>query len=297
MTFKTAVTSMRLRTLPLSLAGIMMGIFLSIEVRPIDWWTCVLLIMTAVSLQILSNLSNELGDAQHGTDNAEDRQGMHYSLMDGKMTRQEMKRLISLFESNSMVFGLIMIEHSFNFPDFGFFFFLFFGAAAIWAAKHYTMGKNPYGYRGLGDIAVFVFFGLATVVGGCIICAHALPSWYALMPAATIGLFSVGVLNVNNIRDAKTDAATRVTVAIKLGERGSRIYQTILITAGWLLMVAYTLLTDGTWLYLFTLPFFILHLHGVWLRKDRGLDKMLPLLVVSSFLFSVLFGIGIIIHF
>ena len=286
---------MRLRTLPLSLSGIVMGVFLAAADYRIDAPTVVFLALTTVCLQILSNLSNELGDTLHGTD-ADDRLGIHYSLQDGEMTIPEMKRLIAAVVVACCVFGLLMIYFSFGkiFAA-GPLTFVVLGAAAIWAAMHYTLGKDPYGYRGLGDLFVFLFFGVASVCGGYFLCAHEFASWIILLPAAAIGCFSVGVLNVNNIRDMKSDAATRVTVAIKLGGRRARIYQTALIALGWAAMLAYcSLRFFSIWHYLFvlTLPLFILHLRGVWTREGRALDPMLPLLVMSSFLFSLLAGLG-----
>ena len=290
---------MRLRTLPLSLSGIVMGVFLAAADYRIDALTVVFLALTTVSLQILSNLSNELGDAMHGTDTAEGRQGMHYSIMDGEMTIPQMKRLIGVMVALCCIFGLLMIFFSFGkLFDWTPITFVLLGAAAIWAAMHYTLGKNPYGYRGLGDLFVFLFFGIATVCGGYFLCAHEFPSWIILFPAAAIGCFSVAVLNVNNIRDMKTDVATRVTVAMKLGMKRAKIYQTALIILGWAFMFVYcSLRLFSIWHYLFvlTLPLFVLHLRGVWTREDRALDPMLPLLVMSSFLFSLLAGIGFVV--
>lgn len=285
---------MRLRTLPLSLAGIIMGVSIAASCGGVDGLTVVLLILTTVSLQILSNLSNELGDTLHGTDVSEERLGMRYSLMDGGLGISDIKKLIIGSAVACVLSGTAMIWRSFGtllglWPIA----FLIFGALAVWAAMNYTLGSKPYGYRGLGDIAVFIFFGMATVIGGCFICSHNFGSWRILLPAAAIGFFSVGVLNVNNIRDMKTDSATRVTVAIKLGERRSRIYQTILVTLGWLSMMVYTLISQhSSWLYVITLPLYVLHVIGVWKRHDRELDKMLPLLVISTFLFAALAGIG-----
>lgn len=286
---------MRLRTLPLSLSGIVMGVLLAAADYHVDPWTVLFLALTTVSLQILSNLSNELGDTLHGTDN-DGRQGIHYSLQDGEMTVPQMKRLIAVVAAFCCIFGLLMIYFSFGkIFDWHPMTFVLLGAAAIWAAMHYTLGKDPYGYRGLGDLFVFLFFGIATVCGGYYLCAHEFPSWIILLPATAIGCFSVAVLNVNNIRDMKSDAATRVTVAMKLGEKRARIYQTVLIVLGWAAMLVYcSLRFFSIWHYLFvlTLPLFIIHLRGVWTRKDRALDPMLPLLVMSSFLFSLLAGIG-----
>ena len=295
MTFSSCLKSMRLRTLPLSLSGIVMGVFLAAADYRIDALTVVFLALTTVCLQILSNLSNELGDTLHGTD-TEDRQGIHYSIQDGEMTVPEMKRLIKIVAVLCCVFGLLMIKFSFGkIFDWHPMTFVVLGAAAIWAAMHYTLGKNPYGYRGLGDLFVFLFFGIATVCGGYFLCAHEFPSWIILLPATAIGCFSVAVLNVNNIRDMQTDAATRVTVAMKLGGRRARIYQTALIVVGWAAMLVYcSLRFFSVWHYLFvlTLPLFVKHLHGVWTRDGKALDPMLPLLVISSFLFSLLAGLG-----
>ena len=169
------------------------------------------------------------------------------------------------------------------------------GAAAIAGAMKYTLGRNPYGYRGLGDIFVFIFFGLVSVLGSFFVASHTMPHPYMLLPASAIGLFSVGVLNVNNIRDMRSDAANRVTVAIRLGPRRARIYQTVLIVLGWALLLTYCLLRfQDPWHYLFllTLPLYVIHLSGVWKLDGRELDKMLPLLVMSTFLLSLLMGFG-----
>lgn len=296
MNFKACIKSMRLRTLPLSLAGIVLGVFLAAADYHVSALTVVFLVLTTVSLQVLSNLSNELGDTLHGTDSADSRQGVHYSLMDGELTVKQMKWLIAGAVGASCLFGLAMIWSSFGtllglIPIT----FILTGAVAIRAAMHYTLGKNPYGYRGLGDLFVFVFFGIATVCGGYYLCAHEIASWFIALPACAIGCFSVGVLNVNNIRDMKTDAATRVTVAMKLGQRKARVYQTFLIVLGWVFMTAYCLLRIFSiwhYLYVLTLPLFVLHLRGVWTRQDRELDPMLPLLVMSSFAFALLAGLG-----
>ncbi len=166
------------------------------------------------------------------------------------------------------------------------------------AAMRYTLGRNPYGYRGWGDFFVFVFFGLVSVCGGYYVYSHDLSYLLILLPGSAIGLFGIGVLNVNNIRDMKTDAATRTTVALKLGARRARIYQTVLIVGGWLLMIAYTALTATSWtawLFVLTLPLYVKHLVGVWHREEKALDPMLPLLVISTFLFALLSGVGMIV--
>lgn len=292
---KACIKSMRLRTLPLSLSGIIAGITLAASQGRVGWAVAVTLILTTILLQILSNLSNELGDTLHGTDSSDERLGMHYSIMDGEMSIEEMKRLIGVIACLCCISGLLLILASFkSLLSPAPILFLALGAAAIWAAMHYTLGDNPYGYRGLGDIFVFIFFGLATTLGGAYLCSHVFrPAW--LLPAAAIGCFSVGVLNVNNIRDMKTDARTRTTVALKLGLGNARVYQTVLISAGWVLMLAFSFISGGSplsFLYVVTLPLFVLHLRGVWTREDRSLDPMLPMLVMSTFALALLFLLG-----
>ena len=289
------IVSMRLRTLPLSLAGVCLGAMLAFADYRVSWQVTVFLLLTAVSLQILSNLSNELGDTLHKSD-LDTRQGPLYGLDAGKLTIKEMKTLIGVFIGLCIVFGLLMLYFSF-----GTLFCIesiclaLLGGAAIWAALKYTLGHNPYGYRGLGDLYVFLFFGIVSVLGAYFVCAHEIPSFLLLLPAASIGFFSVGVLNVNNIRDMKTDEGTRNTVAIRLGLRGARIYQVILIVLGWISMSVYaSLRIFDIWHFLFvlTLPLFVLHLIGVCTKKGKELDKMLPLLSLSTLLFSILTGIG-----
>ena len=298
MTFKAVIRSMRLRTLPLSLAGISLGIMFACGEHSVPWYVIVLTLLTTVSLQILSNMSNELGDWLSGVD-GEDRSGPQYSMQEGGLTEDDMRSCIRIMVLACCILGLGMIRASFR--------TIFcieseslvvLGAAAIWAAMHYTLGNKPYGYRGLGDIFVFIFFGLVPVAGGYFVCAHTVePS--TLIPGAAIGLFSVGVLNVNNIRDMKSDAANRVTVPLKLGEHRAKIYHTILIAGGWVLMLLFTTLFTSGWtpyLYMITLPLYAKHLAGVWKRSGRELDPMLPMLVISTFAFALLAGTGYIIQ-
>ena len=286
---------MRLRTLPLSTAGVLLGILLAAADYHISPWVALLIVLTTISLQILSNLSNELGDVLHGTD-TEDRQGPQYGLNSGELTIRDMKLLIKIAVAVCVVSGLAMTWVSFGtIFEMAPILVLLLGAAAIMGAMKYTLGRNPYGYRGLGDLFVFLFFGIVSVAGSYFVAAHEISSWKIFLPAAAIGFFSVAVLNVNNIRDMKTDAANRVTVAIRLGECRAKIYQTILIVLGWLSMIAFCLMRIfDPWHYLFvlTLPLYVIHIIGVWKRHDKDLDPMLPLLVMSTFAFAALGGVG-----
>ena len=239
--FKAAIFSMRLRTLPLSLAGVTLGFLLAMKVHYASIWLIVWLLLTTVCLQILSNLCNELGDFLRGTD-GEQREGPMYSLAQGAIDVKDFKMLIALFVVLCCVFGVAMIWTSFgNIWEWKPVLLLLLGAAAIWAAMHYTLGKHPYGYKGLGDVFVFIFFGLVSVLGSYFVVAHTIDSWSLLLPAITIGCFSVGVLNVNNIRDMESDAATRITLQLKIGEINAKIFQNVLIFLAWLLMLLYTI--------------------------------------------------------
>lgn len=297
--FQASVRSMRLRTLPLSLGGVLLGILLAVADYRVRPGVALLILLTTVLLQILSNLSNELGDVLRGTDTAA-RQGPRYGLNGGVLSISDMKRLILFTGIACVLSGTAM-----TWLSFGTLFaltpllVLMLGAAAILGATRYTLGRNPYGYRGLGDLYVFLFFGIVAVLGAYFVAAHTLPTGLLILPAAAIGCFSVGVLNVNNIRDMRTDAATRTTVALRLGERRAKLYQALLILLGWGLMTAYCLcriFDPWHYLYFLTLPLYLLHLRGVRTRTGPALDPMLPLLVMATFLFSALAGIGFVIY-
>lgn len=295
MNAKAAFRSLRVRATPLVLSGVATAISAArLDVR-VNWRTALFLALTAVFLQFVSNLSNELGDSLHGTDRA-DREGMRYSLQSGELSEKDIKYLIGACICLSCISGLLMIYFSmgtlFSAPAIC---FILLGAVAIVAAMRYTLGRKPYGYRGLGDLYVFLFFGLAVVCGGYYLCSCNPHIWRALLPACGIGCFSVGVLNVNNIRDMKTDAATRVTMAIRLGEKGSRIYQTALIVLGWACLIIWTATNArSVWsfTYLITVPLFAKHLCIVWKNTGHGLDKMVPMLSISTFILSLLTFIG-----
>ncbi len=291
----SVIKSMRLRTLPLSLGGVCLGTMLAAADYKIGAWPVFFLLLTTASLQVLSNLSNELGDHLSGTD-TEDRQGPKYGLMEGGLTVKEFKWVIGTVIVCCLVFGALMIRTSFgSLLKLESICLMMLGVAAIGGAMKYTLGRNPYGYRGLGDLFVFIFFGLVSVLGSYFVVAHTVESFLLILPAAGVGFFSMGVLNVNNIRDMRTDAASRVTVAMKLGLHRARVYQTVLIVLGWACMIAYCLCRfQDPWHYLFvvTLPLYVIHLKGIWTREERALDPMLPLLVMSTFLLCILMGFG-----
>ena len=281
---------MRLRTLPLSLGGVLCGGLLGMAYGGGNGWVLLLTALTACALQVLSNLSNELGDYRSGVDNAADRQGPAYSLLEGGLTERQMVAAIRGTAAVCCVLGLAMVWLSWGtllaWQPLA---LLALGAAAIWAATHYTLGKNPYGYRGLGDLFVFIFFGLVSVMGSHYVVAHTIKSLYAVFCAVGMGLLSVGVLNVNNIRDMESDRASRTTTPLRIGIQAAKWYQTVLVIAGVLcfLIVQYSVLA------FITIPFFVWHLVIVWRREGRTLDPALPLLVLSSAVLAVLSAISI----
>lgn len=276
------IKSMRLRTLPLSLAGVVCGGLLAMGAHGGSWWAFALVLLTACALQVLSNLSNEMGDHLSGVD-GEGREGPNYSMTDGGLTVKQMWRAINGTVVACCVFGLAMVLVSGS-P----WWVLLLGAAAIWAATHYTLGKNPYGYRGLGDLFVFIFFGLVSVLGSYFVIAHTIDFDASLLcPAVGVGLLSVAVLNVNNIRDMASDEGLRKTVPLRIGEHCARWYQTALIVIGVGCFIWSPIMFRYCGL---TVPFFVWHIIGVWTRRGNRLDPMLPLLVISTFVIALLYG-------
>lgn len=287
------IKAMRLRTLPLSAAGVTLGLLLAYAAGYGYWVVTLLTLLTTISLQILSNICNELGDYQSGTD-VDERHGPANSLQRGTLTIADFKKMIRVMAGLSAIFGILLIfSSSPTLISWKPLVLLVTGACAIWAAMHYTLGLHPYGYRGLGDISVFIFFGLVSVLGGYFVAANTL-NWWLLLPASAIGFFSVAVLNVNNIRDMETDVNTRVTVPLKIGERAAKIYHTILIAGGWLMLIVYIIACGHSiwnWLTLIMLPLYAQHLKGVWRNSGKELDPMLPLLVISTFVLAVVMGV------
>ena len=288
------IRSMRLRTLPLSAAGVTLGLLLAYAAGYGYWMVTLLTLLTTISLQILSNICNELGDYQAGTD-VDERHGPANSLQRGDLTVDDFRKMIRVMAALCAIFGVLLVcAASPTLISWKPLALLAAGGCAIWAAMHYTLGKHPYGYRGLGDIFVFIFFGLVSVLGGYFVAANTL-NWWLLLPASAIGFFSVAVLNVNNIRDMETDVNTRVTIPLKIGERAAKIYHTVLIVGGWIMLIVYIIACGHSiwnWLPLIVAPLYAQHLKGVWRNSGTALDPMLPLLVISTFVLAVVMGVS-----
>ena len=274
------IQSLRLRTLPLSVSGIILGTGLAYP--QVNGLVFALAICTTLSLQILSNLSNELGDAIKGTDtNQQGREA--YGLQAGTITMPQMRNMILLFIGLCIVFGTALIWTAFGtlFSEQSWV-FLGLGALAIIGAIKYTLGKHSYGYLGLGDLGVFLFFGLLSTIGGYYLQTQTLTTEIVALGAA-IGLPCVGVLNLNNIRDMQHDIEFgKRTLASLLGPIGARIYHTALLVGCLTIMVA----CDHYWT-LAILPLWIWHLWFVWTHHQK-LDKQMPILMFSTLIVAIL---------
>jgi 1,4-dihydroxy-2-naphthoate octaprenyltransferase len=292
----------RLRTLPLAVSSIIVGSALAFEhsrlvaVGP-DWRVVTgLALMTAILLQVLSNLANDLGDHLHGTDNA-DRVGPQRAVQSGAIPPAAMKRAMLTCGALALLSGcaLITVALGLTLTTLG---FLVLGLLAIGAAVKYTFGSNPYGYTGLGDISVFLFFGIVGVCGTFYLHTRFL-HLAVLLPAIAFGLLSTGVLNVNNMRDIVNDAASgKRTLVVRMGSAKAKIYHSMLVIGGILCLVLFTTanFTGWTsWLFLLVVPGFIVHLKRVWTTKEpRDLDPQLKVLAMGTFFSALLFSLGLI---
>jgi 1,4-dihydroxy-2-naphthoate octaprenyltransferase len=263
-----------------------------------QWSVLIFAMITTLSLQILSNLANDYGDAMKGTDN-EQRIGPERVTQSGKVKPSEMRWMIFFFVLLSLVSGSILIYialHHLSLLIIGFFFVL--GLSAIIAAIKYTVGKNPYGYIGFGDIFVYLYFGIIGVCGTFYLHAGFLDPWI-LLPASTIGLFSSGVLNLNNLRDIQNDRENgKRTLVVRIGVKAAKIYHFSLVVFAILLSVVYTILffkSPVQLLFMITLPFLFFDIRKVMLNTVPGeLNVQLKKLALTTFAFSITFGLGLI---
>lgn len=287
---------MRLRTLPLALACIMLGAFLALADGVFDWLVILLCVTTAVLLQILSNFANDYGDSQHGADSVQ-RAGPPRAVQTGVISARDMKRAILLFGVLTAVSGLSLVVVAFGREALPLvLLFLLLGAAAIWAAVNYTAGKHPYGYAGLGDLFVLLFFGWVGVLGTYFLQTHAL-YWELILPATSAGLLATAVLNVNNIRDIDSDkAAGKITIPVRLGAERARIYHWCLLIMAFVLAGLFSALTyESVWQFLFILatPLLLKNASEVTQIYDPlKLNPLLKQMVFTALIFDFLFGVG-----
>jgi 1,4-dihydroxy-2-naphthoate octaprenyltransferase len=292
---KDWIAAMRLRTLPLAIANIGMGNVLAAFWGSFSWMICFLSVLTAVLLQILSNLANDYGDSQHGVD-GDDREGPARTVQTGRISGKSMRRAIAIVIILSLFSGVGLLYSSFTF-GFLFLVFMLLGVVSILAALKYTAGKKPYGYRGFGDIAVYLFFGLLAVAGTFYLQTR-LFQWEVLLPATSCGLFSVGVLNINNIRDISSDQkAGKRSIPVIIGRNSAVRYHGILLALGLLSSVAFTLLFfHSYWQFLFLLiiPVLIMNFNAVkHTTQPMALDPYLKQMAVINLIFVISFSTGL----
>ena len=294
--FKDWVEAARLRTLPLALASVLTGSFIAIDSGVYHWSIIILAIVTTLFLQILSNFANDYGDTLKGTDNDE-RVGPQRTVQSGKISPMQMKNAIILFAVLSFVSGLALIYSAFGNHFVLALLFLLLGLFSIVAAVRYTVGRNAYGYKGLGDLFVFLFFGLTGVAGTWFLNSQQW-QWDILLPASAIGLLSAGVLNLNNMRDIDNDLKSgKITLAGKMGFKGARLYHTLLVVVSFGLITWFVLLQyKNIWslLYILSAPFFLADLIKLFkMGYHSKLDPFLKRLSLSILLLSILLGVGL----
>ena len=292
---KAWVSAARLRTLPLSISGIITA---AAAAAHIDQYTSIifwLAIATTLGFQVLSNFANDYGDGVKGTDN-DDRVGPARALQSGLLTERELKRGMIFTAIITLLLASMLIFVAFGNNNFVLSLLFFnLGIAAIIAAVKYTVGKSSYGYRAMGDVFVFIFFGLVGVLG-CYFLFTETVTDYILLPAITIGLLSVAVLNLNNMRDRLTDVkVNKNTLAVILGESKVKSYHTALILGGFTSAVVYFFLqSKGLYSFLPLIAFIPLFMNIIKVYKTdipKNLDPELKKVALSTFLFSILFFI------
>jgi len=256
---KNWIVTARPHTLTLALSCAGMGIIAAANSGYYNLKITIFSLLTALLLQILSNVANDYGDFKHGTDN-HNRKGPKRALQKGDLSPKQIKTAIILLAALSFISGIFLLIFAFsNIRMSGLIILLIAGILAIWAAIAYTAAKNPYGYKGFGDFFVFIFFGLFAVAGTFFL-HSGIFRFIALLPAASIGFLSVAVLNLNNLRDIDNDKISgKITLAVRLGYKNTVIYQTILIVLAFFSMFIYNFIENNHKIFLLqTLPFLLL---------------------------------------
>ena len=304
------IEAARLRTLPLSVSGIIVGSMYALA-NPTDdvltptevfnWKLFAFAIITTLGLQILSNFANDYGDGMKGTDN-EDRVGPKRTIQSGVITPQAMKRAIVLTSVLTLLSAIYLIYLAFGAHNVGYsLFYLILGIAAIASAIRYTVGNSAYGYRGFGDVFVFVFFGLVSTLGVNFLYSKQLDA-ILFLPATAIGFLSVAVLNLNNLRDEASDRKSgKNTLVVKIGIENAKKYHYFLIVGAMILVLLFAYLSNFNFdQYLFVLAYFPLVKHVVTVYKNHNsklLDPELKKVALSTFALSVMLALCMIFFF
>lgn len=288
-TVQTWIQAARLRTLPLSISGILVGASLAKLQGFFDTSLFVLALLTTVSYQILSNFANDYGDGVKGTDN-QYRIGPDRALQSGAITKKSLQIGITINIVIALLFTLALIVAAFSDNLVLLFVFMGLGIVSVLAAIFYTVGKNAYGYRGFGDIFVFLFFGGLGVLGSCFLFTQSF-QWLHLLPAVTVGAMSVAVLNLNNMRDVDNDAVSnKKTLPVLYGMGFAKTYHFIMLLIALGSVVCFALMQNISLLILIAFVPILFHLKRVaWIEKSIDFDPELKVVALSTFLFSLLF--------
>ena len=289
----------RPKTLPLALASIFTGSALGYWANPqgFNGLVMALCLLTTILLQVLSNFANDYGDHQKGSD-TEERIGPLRGIQKGAISEKELKWGLILMVVASFLSGSFLIGIAYeNLSDL--FAFAGLGILAIVAAITYTVGAKPYGYMGLGDISVLVFFGLLGVGGTYYLQTHGIDS-PIILPAIGSGLLASAVLNINNLRDIEQDAkAGKNTLAVRLGAYKGRVYHCILLSVAALCYLAFAVATAISWTnYLFVLAMPLLAKHAIFVYRSQQPSELRPMLAqmsMISLLINILFSLGLLI--
>lgn len=283
----------RLRTLPLSLSGIILGSFLAKKDGFWDGYIFVFALLTTLFFQILSNLANDLGDSQKGTDN-QFRVGPMRAVQSGEISMKAMKLAVAIFTFLSLVSAAILIRISaIGMTKEVIWMYVFLAVLCVIAAITYTVGKKAYGYHGFGDLFVFIFFGLVSVLGSYTLYTKTF-NLEIIFPAISIGLLSTAVLNLNNMRDQVNDkTSNKITLVVKLGKSKAKIYHFILVLLA-IISAVFFLQDLNIFRYLFLIPFCILTLHLQKVnntQEEKDFDPELKKVALTTFLISIMYAV------
>ena len=300
--FKTWIKAARPRTVLLSFSGVLLGASLSVAASRSDIFATagrsgrqvvLFAALTAILLQVLSNLANDYGDFKRGTDGAK-RVGPQREMQSGSITEREMKRGMAFVTTLCLIAGalLIFVFARLSWQELAVFAAL--GIAAVLAALFYTLGKRPYGYRGLGDLYCFLFFGWAAVAGTFYLATKSL-DFSVLLPASAMGFLSNAVLNINNMRDYENDRASgKNSLVVKLGLKKAFIYHCLLIVGAFVCLTVYLVLKHApvySYMFVWLFLLFFKDLKAIKKTRPENLDPFLGRQVRNMFLLVVVYGV------
>lgn len=272
-----------------------MGGFLAASAGTFQWSIFLLCVTTTIFLQVLSNLANDYGDSVHGADHAE-RTGPVRAVQSGAISLSQMKTAVIVFVALCLASGISLLLVAFGLNWNAILFFFGLGVLSIAAAIAYTVGKRPYGYAGLGDISVMIFFGLVGVMGSYYLFTQSI-SGFEILPALSCGFFSMGVLNINNIRDIESDRkAGKFSIPVRIGRENAVLYNWFLLLSGLACPIIYSVLNFHSpyqFLFCLTIPLFLKIGSAVAQKPSAELDPYLKRMALSTLLFVILFGTGL----